>query len=196
MLLGPGLKSWQTKYRPPGKPKGEKPDLLELKGSGTYYNVEGPHPSGAMYTWENGHPCDGRGADGLPKIDQSIADAIRADAITYLKAEGCEIIEGRGSSPSGSGASSGIRKGLDDDPSRHDEAGTLRYMDLCPNTADHNPYRDNVVRDLIAIKTGLGPSVRNTANVDVSGSSTRIGLTTTMLSSTRFGTALPTATLA
>jgi AAA domain len=154
MLLGPGLKSWQIKYQPPGKPKDEKPDLLELKAGGTYYNVEGPHPSGVMYTWENGHPCDGRGADGLPKMDDAISEQIRADAITYLKAEGCEIVEGRGPSPSGQGVgASASRKVIGDPsllaPSLEALADALKGY---PNTPENVPAHPDFVRFTAAVK--------------------------------------------
>jgi hypothetical protein len=153
MLLGPGLKSWQIKYRPPGKPrsKDEKPDLLELVAR-TYYNVEGPHPSGVMYRWENGHPCD-CGPDRLPKLDQPTSDKIRADAFAYLKAEGCEIVEGGSSSFSPAVGGSNGRFPIGHEPFLAPSLNVLAdALRLRPNTAENVPTHLDFVRVATAIK--------------------------------------------
>jgi hypothetical protein len=158
MLFGPGLASWQIKYRPPGKPAGDKADLLELKATGNYYNLEGLHSHGVRYTWKNGHPCDGRGESGFPKIDQTISEAIHAEARAYLKAEGCEIVEG--SEPSSSGGPRGRRVGLDDDPRRHDETAGFIFMALYPNDRKTFPYYGNApenekTKDAMCVEAAL-----------------------------------------
>jgi len=180
MLDGPRMSRRRLAYwrRDTPRPKRGTP-ALEYLGDGQYTNVAGLHPSGVLYKWRNGHPCE----TGLPKIDRSAADQVFADVKAYLEEEGYETADtgwagdkstadhspSNGSatlrkpigdpplvapSPSGGGA----RKGLDDDPSRHDEAGALRYMDLCPNSAERNPSRGDAVREVAAIKTSLGPN--------------------------------------
>jgi hypothetical protein len=156
MVLGPRLTSWQIRYRPPGKPEGEKPDLFELKANGQYYNVEGPHPSGVPYEWTNAHPCDEAGPDGLPKVDQSIADQIYVDALAFLKAEDCEIIEGGGSPSSGpTGVSAQKQIG---DPSLLAPSldAVAEALTLYPNTAKNLATHKDFVTFVIATKAACG----------------------------------------
>jgi putative DNA primase/helicase len=56
------------------------------------------------------------------------------------------------------GPGEGSRKGLDGDPTRHDEAAALKFMDRVRNTAARFPSRDDVLRPLAAIWTALGPN--------------------------------------
>jgi putative DNA primase/helicase len=56
------------------------------------------------------------------------------------------------------GPCEGTRKGLDDDPARHDEAGALKFMERVRNTAARFPSRDDVLLPLAATWTALGPN--------------------------------------
>jgi len=56
------------------------------------------------------------------------------------------------------GSREGTRKGLDDDPARHDEAGALKFMERVRNTAARFPSRDDVLLPLAAMWTALGPN--------------------------------------
>src|SRR5215470_3192266 len=56
------------------------------------------------------------------------------------------------------GTREGARKGLDDDPTRHDEAGALKFMERVRNTAERFPSRDDVLLPLAATWTALGPN--------------------------------------
>src|SRR5215471_704273 len=55
------------------------------------------------------------------------------------------------------GSREGTRTGLDDDPTRHDEAGALKFMERVRNTAERFPSRDDVLLPLAAMWTALGP---------------------------------------
>jgi hypothetical protein len=80
------------------------------------------------------------------------------DLMELLQQHGCTLLDGKpagGLKKAGNGSE---RCGLDDDPSRHDEDGALRFMDLCPNNAKRNPRRDDAVREIAWIKTALGPN--------------------------------------
>jgi hypothetical protein len=109
-----------------------------------------------MYTWENGHPCDGRGPGGLPKINEAISEQIYADAIAYLKSEGCEIVKGGGPSPSGS-AVGGVRKVIGDPSLLAPSHEALKEaLSRCPNTPDNFPERNDFVAVTAAVKASCG----------------------------------------
>lgn len=76
-----------------------------------------------------------------------------------LRQHGCTLLDGKsgGLKEAGSG---GARRGLDDDQSRHDEPGALRFMELVRNDAKRFPTRDSILilPAIIALWTALGPN--------------------------------------
>jgi putative DNA primase/helicase len=75
-----------------------------------------------------------------------------------LQQHGCTLLDGRPAGGLKEAGNGGARRGLDDDQSRHDEPGALRFMELVRNDAKRFPTRDSILPAIIALWTALGPN--------------------------------------
>lgn len=126
-----------------------KEHAVELLGFGQYYNVEGPHPKGGQYFWDNGHPCE-RGPQGTPQIKKAMVDAFFAEFRDLLDVNGYPVV-----AENNANDSTKKRTGLDDP--KHWAPSPEAVLELLrqyrPEHHDHDIY----VQHLAAIKASLGP---------------------------------------
>lgn len=124
---------------------------VELLGFGSYYNVEGLHPSGVPYTWDR-HPCE-VGPDCARRVTARQMDALFAGINDYL-----DMMGYKRTSQSNAGASAGTRKSIDD-PSQWAPSPqhVLDLLKAWRNTPENVPTHEDFVCATAAIKTAFGP---------------------------------------
>jgi hypothetical protein len=120
---------------------------VELLGKGSYYNVEGLHPKGMAYRWDE-HPCV-KGPDSLSPITKEKLDKFFVELTATLGMFGIEP------KPEKTNTSATTRKSLDD-PSLHASSPELviEALGVWENDLDSH---DDFVTALAAVKAALGP---------------------------------------
>jgi hypothetical protein len=123
---------------------------FEWLGCARYWNVDGLHPSGEPYKWEEPHPCD-LGADKIPVVTAEQVAKVRNAIHEYIDMMGFKL-----TATKSDGGSSDAKK-LDDGERAPIPQLVLDALAVWKNTPENLPTHDDFVLALRAIKVSLGP---------------------------------------
>jgi hypothetical protein len=126
---------------------------FEWLGYGQYWNVEGLHPSGEPYKWNDPHPCE-IGADNIPTVSAEKVAQVRNAILEYIDVMGFTLKASSGSGAGGSAEAKKIGAG-DVAPS---SSLVLDVLAAVPCDDETFPMRDEFVNVLRSIKASLGSS--------------------------------------
>ena len=128
-----------------GKPLG----AVEWLAKGQYFNVDGPHPSGGFYKWDQ-HPCD-IGADNITRVTSEQVANFFAAIEDYCDMFGYVI------KTKGSLNCSGRPRTSLDNPALWAPGGPAQVVDALKQWRPEEMSHDEYVRALAAIKASFGP---------------------------------------
>jgi hypothetical protein len=131
---------------------GGKQHAVDVLGWGQQYIVGGVHPSGATYTWREGHVLSEWGVDGLQAVTAADLRAFIQSLSERIVVAGGRIVSRSEQSLSGTG--DGVLVG-DLDPVAPTEL-VLSALRAIPNTPEEVPHRGDLVGIASALKAALG----------------------------------------
>ena len=169
--LRPGaerIKKRRLVFRHPEHP--DKGMAVEILGDGQQYLIEGKHPSGVLYQWDDGQGPLQWGYDSLTQIDKQAVDKFLGAIQEVLLANGYELVGGSAVPPKGDAAAlsrpvdTAVPPRSSAPPEEHhpigpdhpDRAPSLELLaellEHCPCDATQFASRDDWFRMLCAIK--------------------------------------------